>query len=630
MKRLGDEVVHSTMGEGEESRHGDLRSSVKLVIWDLDQTLWSGVLSEGEVRLDSARRDLIRRLNLRGVMNSICSKNDFQMAKDRLILEEGLWDQFIFPKISWQPKGPQIVQIIDGAQLRAEQVLFIDDNEGNLQEAKYFVPDLQISGPSIIDDLLVLPQLTGRDDPKLERLARYKLLEQKVIDRDSNSGSNQDFLRSCNIKVVIGVDCLAEPQFARISELISRTNQLNYTKRRINDEELVALLSDPSQSSGYVSVSDRFGDYGICGFYSMHEGRLTDFLFSCRVLNMGVEQWIYQQLEEPEIVVIGEVATPLDVKGVIDWINQVRQDSTRYEERPNAVTARILLKGGCDLEAVNDLLGGELDTELNTVTAAGLLEHRDNIEIIRRSNPETLEKYGWVVDRLPFLDRPSYESKLFQTTKYDFVVYSILMDYYQALYRLRGTDFVVPYFAHDRDVTDPDQWKQYPEIFRWRGLEPEFVEWFSDNFDYLGPISEDAFKQNIRWFAQTVCAGSRLIILNASEVPVDGSVDVGLDLRFRDMNRVLEEVVAELPNTTILDVREFITSREDMTDYILHYRRRVYLQIANLLRGMVEGNVEVKRVSLRSLRLAFIDFKRRLPPSVLHALGEIRKSLHRK
>jgi hypothetical protein len=100
------------------------------------------------------------------------------------------------------------------------------------------------------------------------------------------------------------------------------------------------------------------------------------------------------------------------------------------------------------------------------------------------------------------------------------------------------------------------------------------------------------------------------------------------------MNRALEEVVAELPNAVILDVRKFISSREDMTNNILHYRRRIYLQIADALREMVEGNVEVKKMSRRSLRLALreksMDFKRRLPPRVLHALGEIKRSLLRK
>lgn len=208
MERGPEEFDHSTMSDETDSNRGGLRSSIKLIIWDLDETLWSGILSEEEVYLDASRRDLIRQLNLRGIMNSICSKNDFEKVKERLTLEEGLWDQFVFPKISWHPKGPQIAQIIDEAQLRSEQVLFIDDNIGNLEEAKYFLPDLQIGGPSIIDDLLVLPQLVGREDPQLERLSQYKLLEQKAINRQNISGSNEDFLRSCNIKVLVGEDCL--------------------------------------------------------------------------------------------------------------------------------------------------------------------------------------------------------------------------------------------------------------------------------------------------------------------------------------------------------------------------------------------------------------------------------------
>lgn len=634
MKRSDDEVSQPQVVDSNSRTVDVLGSSVKLVIWDLDETLWSGTLSEGEVELDVDRGEIIRTLNRRGVMNSVCSKNDFDRAKDRLVQEDGLWDEFIFPKISWGPKGHQIVQIIDEAQLRAEQVLFIDDNVGNLEEARYLLPDLQISGPAIIDGLLSLPQLAGKDDPHLERLARYKLLELKAIDRESASGSNEDFLRSCNIRVAVGVDCLAAPQFERIANLIGRTNQLNYTKRRLTDGELVDLLSDLTRSSGYISVNDRFGDYGICGFYSVHEGHLTDFLFSCRILNMGIEQWVYRLLRGPEIEVVGEVAVPLVFDGDIDWINQAGQEPSSPDSKLEAVTAKILLKGGCDLAALDDLMGGGLDTEFNIVTSAGLREHRDNIEIMRRSNSETLETYGEIIDRLPFLERSSYESKLFQGTDYEFVVYSILMDYYQALYRLRGTDFVVPYGAYDRDVTDPEHWKRMPEVFRWLGLKPEFVEWFSEKFEYVGPLGPDMLKQNIRWLAEAIPARARLIILNGSEVAVDDPNEVGRNIRFGELNRALEEVVAELPNAEILDVRRFISSRDDMTDNILHYRRRVYLQIAIALRELVEGNVEVKRMSRSSIRLAFreksADFKRRLPPRVLHFLGEVKKTLRGK
>ena len=145
---------------------GILSSPVKLVIWDLDDTLWSGILSEGPVELADSRCDVVRALNRRGIVNAICSKNDESEARRRLE-EAGLWDEFVFARIDWTPKGPRISTLIEDAQLRADNVLFIDDLPSNLEEAKFFSPELQVVGPEILDQLLDLPQLTGKDDSAL-------------------------------------------------------------------------------------------------------------------------------------------------------------------------------------------------------------------------------------------------------------------------------------------------------------------------------------------------------------------------------------------------------------------------------------------------------------------------------
>jgi predicted enzyme involved in methoxymalonyl-ACP biosynthesis len=82
---------------------------VKLVIWDLDDTLWQGTLSEGPVVVAVDRLRLIRELNLRGIVNSISSKNNLADVKERLHAER-IWDQFVFPSVNWQPKGPQVAR----------------------------------------------------------------------------------------------------------------------------------------------------------------------------------------------------------------------------------------------------------------------------------------------------------------------------------------------------------------------------------------------------------------------------------------------------------------------------------------------------------------------------------------
>ena len=182
------------------------------------------------------------------------------------------------------------------------------------------VPGIRVAGPEVIDRLLSLPELAGKDDRQRTRLHQYRVLEQKLVDRGEDPGTNEAFLRSCDIRIGVFTD--SECEGDRLFELVNRTNQLNFTKRRPDREEFDAMLADTRRSSGYIRVRDRYGDYGICGFYSIAAdgAALTDFLFSCRILNMGVEQWVYDHLGRPPVSVVGEVVATLD--GSVDWITR--------------------------------------------------------------------------------------------------------------------------------------------------------------------------------------------------------------------------------------------------------------------------------------------------------------------
>ena len=112
--------------------------TAKLVIWDLDDTLWAGTLAEGdELVLKANRIEFVRALNQSGVANSICSINFFDPAKAALE-EFGLWQEFVFPEIKNEPKGPLVKSIIDIMKVSAADVIFIDDIEHNLQEVAFF------------------------------------------------------------------------------------------------------------------------------------------------------------------------------------------------------------------------------------------------------------------------------------------------------------------------------------------------------------------------------------------------------------------------------------------------------------------------------------------------------------
>ena len=523
---------------------------VKLVVWDLDDTLWEGTLSEGRVTLPPSRAQLVRTLNRRGIVNSVCSKNDPERARAELE-RIGLWDELVFARIDWTPKGERVAQIVADAQLRAEDVLFLDDQALNREEVRQAVPGIQVAGPEVIDGLLDRPQLAGKDDRRLTRLEQYRVLERKVVDRTAVPGSNEGFLRSCDVRIGVFTDAQSEAD--RLFELVLRTNQLNFTKRRPDRDEFDRLLADTRRATGYVRVRDRYGDYGICGFYSLDpaEKSLSDFLFSCRILNMGVEQWLYDHLGRPSVAVVGEVATELDTEaqGSVDWITR---DEALFDAEVLAAGGwavgmasapiqphRVLMVGGCDLNTAEQFLGGDIKTEFSHTGPTGAFIYVGHTETLRQSAVGIDDEQRALVDRIPFLDQGVFASPVVVDPDYDVLVYSVLTDYTQGLYRHRGLGLVVPWHRFTVDVTQPEHWPDIERRFGREGIRREFLEWFADEFEFMGGVSVERFEENIRWLARSVPHGAQLILLNGAEVPIDNPKEPGRHLHHQVMNAAL-------------------------------------------------------------------------------------------
>ena len=101
-------------------------NKIKLIVWDFDETFWKGTLSEGDVIIPDEHIKLIKDLTDAGIVNSICSKNDWESVKKKLN-QIGLLDYFVFPSVNWEPKGQRIKELIADMQLRQANVLFLDD-----------------------------------------------------------------------------------------------------------------------------------------------------------------------------------------------------------------------------------------------------------------------------------------------------------------------------------------------------------------------------------------------------------------------------------------------------------------------------------------------------------------------
>ena len=169
-----------------------MANKIKLVIWDLDNTLWRGTLAEGdEPSLFPGRAELIKNLTSIGIVNSICSKNDFEDAKE-VLSQMGLWDYFVFPKISFAPKGQTVQTILDEMHLRAANTVFIDDEISNLQEVLFYNPEITVLNQADCEKFFSELQIAANVDSDHSRLEQYKQLERKQQEKKSFS-SNEEF-----------------------------------------------------------------------------------------------------------------------------------------------------------------------------------------------------------------------------------------------------------------------------------------------------------------------------------------------------------------------------------------------------------------------------------------------------
>lgn len=559
-------------------------NQVKLVIWDLDETFWKGTLSEGPVEIIPEHVEMVRTLVQRGIMCSISSKNDLEPAKAELE-RAGIWDYFIFPVVNWNPKGENIKDIISRCQLRAVNVLFIDDNVSNRNEAEFYNPGLMTMDAVDLPHLLDDEGLQGKEDSKLSRLKQYKILEQKEVFKTSCS-DNTDFLIKSNIRIEYLRDIKANS--ARIAELIARSNQLNFTKIRIDESGVLALAENPNFECAAIHVVDNFGDYGICGFYALDKKhkKLEHFLFSCRILNLGVENFIYQQLGCPALEIVPQVSETIDPSRKIDWIKEVKTDELEKTDVKKDVSRkrkRVLLMGGCDLDQLVQYIDAsqyEVVTDFNYINKNGVPVHRDSLCYIKAADLLNEEDKKIVIS-LPFNDENLFDYNL-NKGMYDVLIYSALVNYTQEQYRHRKRGFVVSYGGY-RDIT-----KQESEL----GFTKETLAQFTKEYECIGQLRPDNFYGDLAYLLEKV--NIPIIFLNGAEVDINIPEEVGATERHKEMNAVLDKFVAEHSDRCqLLDVRNIVQQRDDCTNCIRHYKRIVYLHIAEEIMRLLSSRSDV-------------------------------------
>lgn len=558
---------------------------IKLIIWDLDDTLWKGTLSEGDVVLSDLNESLIKLLSDHGIVNSISSKNDAAPVEEKL-MAAGIWDDFVFNNINWNEKGSQIADKLNKMGLQAENTLFIDDNKRNLEEAKFALPALMTAEPDIIPYLYEYYMKLTPKDTKHSRLEQYKLLERKTDARTVSGGlTKEQFLNISEIRVTINRNCLEE--LDRIHEMVMRTNQLNYTKNRDSKELLTRQITNDWNDCAYIKVRDKFGDYGIVGFYcyNTRERVMEHFLFSCRVLGMGIEQYIYGKLGSPVFDVKEPVATHLSTGVMPEWIHETDEEAVTQDRLINN-RVRVLLKGPCDMSAIEPYLAGaNITTEFNYINEYGFITTGQNhtehiIESAELSEYEICE----IIKDAPFIIKADFETKLFKN-KYHVICLSILQDLASGLYRNKKTGNYISFSSRNYNLTDPKLMNRFicKEI---QGHNFDFTEDiisdFTKKWEFVGNTSLEMLLDNLEYIYENVQGKPLIILLLGSEMDCKDNNEefLGMCEIYRDINPVIKAFAEDHERIKVIDPTEFIRSQDDFEGCINHYSRHVYYEIA--------------------------------------------------
>ncbi|MBA4141480.1 MAG: HAD-IIIC family phosphatase [Nitrosospira sp.] len=281
------------------SVEGPGQPKIKCVVWDLDNTMWNGILLENEaVALRPKVLELLRFFDERGILLSVASKNDEPSALRRME-ELGIADFFLYPQISWLPKSESIRTIAEQLNIGLDTFAFIDDNPFELEEVSRALNGVSCVNAAHIDQLFSNPRYQGTVSDEARKRSRF--YREEFVRKRSASQFGSDylgFLASCGIKLY--VDLYTDDDLDRVSELVQRTNQLNFSGRKYLRSEILPILADKKVSKYVLRCADNYGSYGAVGFcivsFAEDEIRVEDFMLSCRVQGRFIEQAFFNYL----------------------------------------------------------------------------------------------------------------------------------------------------------------------------------------------------------------------------------------------------------------------------------------------------------------------------------------------
>ena len=285
----------------------------KVIVLDLDNTLWGGIIGEdgideiklGEDGIGKAYRDfqkLLLAMKHRGVLLTIASKNnenDVKEVFDKHPMMVLKWNDFVVKKINWLQKSENIKSIAEELNLGIDSFVVIDDNPFERMEIKSAFPD--IIAPDFPEDPAILPEwfigvvedyfsttIITEEDKKRSDIYLAETKRKTLL---KTAQSFENFLKQLEMVAIITIN--DELMIPRQAQLTQRTNQFNLTTRRYNEKDIERFIKDDKYIVYNLELIDKFGSNGIVGLIIVSlddkQAFIDTFLMSCRIIGRRVE-----------------------------------------------------------------------------------------------------------------------------------------------------------------------------------------------------------------------------------------------------------------------------------------------------------------------------------------------------
>jgi FkbH-like protein len=278
--------------------------AIKVLLVDLDDTLWRGVMAEGRVVHDERAQRLLRDLREAGLLLVALSKNDPAAIRwEELLLDR---EDFVLHKVSWNPKVQSVEETAQQLDLDPRSFALIDDNPVERELVHQRFPEIAALDPAQPETwdalawMLEFPN-TRRTEEARRRTAMYR---EAAARREAMAGEIDltAMMASLDLRSELGAPRPGE--LDRVAELVARTNQFNTTTRRYTPGQLGSLADDPGHGLYVATLADKFGDLGIVGVVvterNGEELVFESVVMSCRAMGYGLEDLLLRTVLDRE------------------------------------------------------------------------------------------------------------------------------------------------------------------------------------------------------------------------------------------------------------------------------------------------------------------------------------------